>query len=230
MEAKRIKLECGFDMLFTKSVPHIQEKIFLNLDYSSFKQCMKVSLTWRELLSSDSYKRLGKDAFQEDMNDELQQIFTEGTEHEAIRILSSGMVDVKYPYNSVNLLFCAANNDWRDVVKLLLREDAEVNRRSGAYTNGLAPLHITALKGYNDVAKLLLQGGAEINIQDNFGYTPLHKAASQGHNKTVKLLVHAGADLNKRCFQTYGPTPRSCALFNRHYETANLLRVLGGNR
>ena len=46
---------CAFDKLFTKSVPHILEKIFLSLDYKSFKTCLDVSKTWRDLLNSDSF-------------------------------------------------------------------------------------------------------------------------------------------------------------------------------
>ena len=32
----------AFDKLFTKSVPHLHEKIFLSKDYTSYKACMKV--------------------------------------------------------------------------------------------------------------------------------------------------------------------------------------------
>ena len=67
MEAQRAKLDCGFDKLFERNVPHILEKIFFSLDYTSFKQCMEVSSAWYELLKSDSYKRLGKVAFHDDI-------------------------------------------------------------------------------------------------------------------------------------------------------------------
>ena len=43
----------NFDKLFSKYVPHIVEKIFLNLDYDSLMACCEVSKAWNELLSSE---------------------------------------------------------------------------------------------------------------------------------------------------------------------------------
>ena len=43
--------------MFTKSVPHILEKIFFSLDYESFMACGKVCLAWKELHSSESYQQ-----------------------------------------------------------------------------------------------------------------------------------------------------------------------------
>ena len=40
---------CKFNILFTKSVPHILEKIFFSLDFDSFVACGKVSLAWEGL-------------------------------------------------------------------------------------------------------------------------------------------------------------------------------------
>ena len=54
---------CAFDKLFTKSVPHILEKIFFSLDFKSFNTCMDVSKTWRDLLTSDSYLAKGRLVF-----------------------------------------------------------------------------------------------------------------------------------------------------------------------
>ena len=73
MEAQKTMGECGFDKLFTKSVPHILEKIFFSLDYASFKTCMEVNTVWQELLTSKSFKRLGKSIFCEDIERELWQ-------------------------------------------------------------------------------------------------------------------------------------------------------------
>ena len=54
---------CAFDMLFTRSVPNILEKIFLSLDYNSFKACLEVSKAWKGLLVSESFKRKAKLVF-----------------------------------------------------------------------------------------------------------------------------------------------------------------------
>ena len=48
---------CDFDRLFTKSVPHILEKIFFSLDYESFMACGKVCTAWKKLHSSESYQQ-----------------------------------------------------------------------------------------------------------------------------------------------------------------------------
>ena len=42
-------------MLFTRSVPHILEKIFFSLDYESFMRCSEVNKTWNDLLTSEPY-------------------------------------------------------------------------------------------------------------------------------------------------------------------------------
>ena len=42
-------LVSGFDLLLQKNVQLIREKIFLSLDYDSFKQCLKVSEAWNEV-------------------------------------------------------------------------------------------------------------------------------------------------------------------------------------
>ena len=63
---------CEFDRLFTKSVPHIHEKIFFSNDYKTFKQCLDVSKSWNDLLTSKSFLRRGKSAFCEDIQKEIR--------------------------------------------------------------------------------------------------------------------------------------------------------------
>ena len=58
---------CEFDRLFTKKVPHIHEKIFFSLDYESFKNCVEVSKSWNDLLTSDNFLRRGKSVFFENI-------------------------------------------------------------------------------------------------------------------------------------------------------------------
>lgn len=53
----------SFDTLFTKSFPHILEKIFFSLDYASYKTCMEVKKAWNELLKSESYHKKSKTVF-----------------------------------------------------------------------------------------------------------------------------------------------------------------------
>ena len=70
MEGRKTVAPCKFDILFTKSVPHILESIFFSLDYESFKTCLKVSTTWRELLTSETYITKEKSVFYGELVDE----------------------------------------------------------------------------------------------------------------------------------------------------------------
>ena len=55
---------CAFDTLFTRSVPHVLEKIFLSLDsYESFQKCLEASKKWKEVLNSESFQEKAKTAY-----------------------------------------------------------------------------------------------------------------------------------------------------------------------
>ena len=77
---------CEFDILLTKSVPHILEKIFFSLDCKSFLNCLEVSRSWNDVLTSESFQRIGKSIFSEDICEELMQAAEVGTT-ERIRII-----------------------------------------------------------------------------------------------------------------------------------------------
>ena len=57
MAAGKSAPQCEFQKLFRRNVPHILEMIFFDLDYYSFAACGKVCKAWRQLFSSQSYKR-----------------------------------------------------------------------------------------------------------------------------------------------------------------------------
>ena len=58
---------CAFDSLLTKSVPHILEKIFLSLDYESYKTCVRVRNAWKELLLSEPFQGKAKASFRKEI-------------------------------------------------------------------------------------------------------------------------------------------------------------------
>ena len=66
-EELEIMGSCPLDILFSKNVPHILEKIFLSLDYESFKSCLRVSNAWREQLTSELLKRKAKKVFRREI-------------------------------------------------------------------------------------------------------------------------------------------------------------------
>ena len=164
---------CEFDKLLTLRVPHVHEKIFFSMDYDSFKNCLEVSKSWNDLLTSESFLKRGKSVFCEDIQKELLQAVKRGNVELIRRVLSSFMVDVNFRTERVlneaallvhlrghikiineSPLILAAKEGHKDVVQLLLERGAEPNL---AHQNGLTPLHCAALQGYKDVVQFLLQ-------------------------------------------------------------------------
>ena len=60
-----------FVKLFNKNIPHILEKIFLSLDYKSFKRCYEVCKAWREIVGNESFRRRSKALYHDEMVDDL---------------------------------------------------------------------------------------------------------------------------------------------------------------
>ena len=186
--------ECKFDMLFTINVPHILEKIFFHLDYASFKKCTEVNTVWHKLLTSKSFKRLGKSIFREEIEWELWHAVCMGNAFEVRRIISGGMVDVNYKQRDITPLYLASREGLKDVVQLLLKGGADAN--IGCRDDNLYPMHEAAYQGDKDLAQLLLAGGAEVNMQTTWGATPLLFAIENDHRDLVQLLLERGADPN----------------------------------
>ena len=112
--AEEMMASSAFDKLFTKSVPHLHEKIFLSIDYTSYKACMKVSNAWKELLSLEPFQSKAKALFHEEITlDEKKLWLTSqrGDVKGVKRLLSSGMLDV----NCVSVATCQQrvhHNPW----------------------------------------------------------------------------------------------------------------------
>ena len=93
-------MDCPFDILFTKNVPHILEKIFLSLDYRSFKACHKVDNRWSEVLKSELLQGKIKSLFHDNITREEKKLRKASAKGDAItvgKIVSDGMVDVNSP-------------------------------------------------------------------------------------------------------------------------------------
>ena len=169
---------CVFRTLMTKSVPHILEKIFLSLDYESFKNCFEVCEAWCDLLRTESFKKRAKYVYQKEISFDEAKLHDETFRldidfypdfklskldiDQIKRILSPGLVDV----NSFNL-------------------------------EGMTPLLSAAFWGIRALVQVLLDGGADPDKADENGWTPLY-VATQGNNiEVVKLLIECGADINR---------------------------------
>ena len=167
MDARGNEIPCAFDTLMSKNIPDILERIFLSLDYKSFKECMEVNKSWRGLLTSECILVKAKSMFHiEIMNDqnELLQATKLGKVEIVKSILSSVMVDV----NCRELYVYGGFND-------------------------PTPLCEASAYGHTEVARLLLQNGADPEKTDTSGLTPLYWASIGGHKGVTELLLDAGA-------------------------------------
>ena len=213
-------IPCAFDTLFTKSVPHILEKIFFSLDYESFKICKEVSITWNKLLTSESFKRLGKSIYQEEIERGLHQASWNGNFKEVRNILASSMVDVNCIGGSFDrtTLGVASLNGHKDVIQLLLDSGAKPNK---ARKDGNTPLHEASIRVHTDAVKLLLEGGADPNKANENGGTPLQYAVLQGQKDVVELLLDGGSEANQA--DELGWTPLHEASSEGHKDVVQLL-------
>ena len=187
--------DCEFDRLFTRSVPHILERIFFSLDHDSFEACQKVCKAWNELHSSEPYLQKAEELLEEKRYNEnlLWQYSCAGNAKEVGNLLASG-VNVNGVPKGMTPLYSAAINGHNNVVKILLEAGADPNREDEDRKNAL---YWPALNGNTVMVKLLLDAGASPNEYGRTGRTPLHVAASNGNTETVKTLLDAGADPNR---------------------------------
>ena len=163
---QRGKMELsGFETLFSKNVPHILEKIFLFLDYESYKVCLDVSVVWQNLLVSKTFQMKAKSVF-----------------HKMILL------------DEINL-WMAAKVGNKDMVKQILASplvnpDSDVNN-----SWSITPILAAAKYGHTDIVQILFDRGADINKRDIFGKTSLYYAAENGKVHTVQVLMNLGAEL-----------------------------------
>ena len=216
---------CEFDRLLSISVPHIHEKIFLTLDYQSYKKCPDVCMSWKVLLTSQFFQKRSKLVYCVNIQIELREAALLGNLSEIKRTLDIFRFDLnfesKYAQSPLNR---AALKGHKDVVKFLLDRGAEPNRRS---YSGCTPLKWAAWYGHEDVVQLLLERGANPRIADGSGSSPLHLAAQDGRKDIVKLLLDEAADPNAQA--QGGLTSLHVAVFGGHREVVQILLDRGAN-
>ena len=202
-----------FGATTARSVPHILEKIFFSLDYTSFKTCMNVSETWRKLLSTASYEKrldelwkellIEKPVIEKELHDASKKGDTEAVE----KLCKHPVVDVNVairlsPWRQSTPLMEAAGGGHEEVVRVLLKAGAQVNK-TDKYR--ISPLHLAANRGHVDVVKLLLESGAYYDQASSSGWTSLQLAAKNGDHDVCKVLLDRGASVN--IADNFGFTP-----------------------
>lgn len=128
---------------------------------------------------------------------------------------------------------------YRDIIKLLLENGADVNVVGG---RGGTPLHVAARIGHVDFAEQLLAAGADVDSKVAESRTPLHLAAATGRIPMVDFLLHAGASVNAvadcpgddhsamaRLFPDSGMTPLHVAAREGHVEVVRKLIAAGAD-
>ena len=177
-------------MLFNINVPHVLQKIFLSLDYESYKTCLEVSKDWHELLTSEPYRRKAKDLFKNEITEDEQELryaTTDGNIENIKRLLSSGMLEMNYlGIFGDTPLHIAAYSGHIHVVKLLLDRGAQHDSQT---LTGHTPLHMAAHEGHLEIVQLLLDVGANPNARTPSGQTPLDLASAKDHEDVANLLL-----------------------------------------
>ena len=186
-----------FGILFAKNVPHILEKIFFSLDYEHYKTCLKVSSTWRDLLTSEFYVEKATSVFSGVIfpEEKLWQAAKEGNVWE-VQILSAFVnVNIVNTVGRTPLHYAAWQGNI-DVLKLLLERGAHPDLVDD---QGWTQLHyaIRRLHCNEDVVQHLLDRGANPNSVNKSGWTPLHDAIRNGQKDVVQILLNAGAEPDK---------------------------------
>lgn len=164
--------------------------------------------------------------------------------------------DATADYFSMTALGNACKYGHEQMVRFLLRKQADPNIKFGGRENGTAlklacrsnniaivqlllynntdpnacnnwpALMVAIQKGNLEIAKLLALYKANINIVANSGYTPLGQAAKLGYLEIVKWLVSQKVDINHK--DEEGSTAADGARINGHKEILAFLLQNGG--
>jgi uncharacterized protein len=123
-------------------------------------------------------------------------------------------------------LMRAADKGNTDIVKLLLKHNADVNLASHWYKT--TALLNAAYRQYTDIVRLLIDHNANVNHADQGGYTVLMYAAGKGNVDAVRLLIDHNANVNY-IQEEYGNTPLILAAFWNHLDIVRLLIEAGAD-
>ncbi|KAK7206378.1 glycerophosphocholine phosphodiesterase Gde1 [Myxozyma melibiosi] len=124
------------------------------------------------------------------------------------------------PRDSSHLLTIAANNDYDEIIDILLDAGLDVDYADERL--GETPLYNAVRNGYIKSASTLLKHKANTEISENtYGWTPLFVATVYGYADLVDLLISYGSDLSKT--DGSGWTALEHACLRGHLEIAEKL-------
>ena len=122
-------------------------------------------------------------------------------------------------------LWAAADTGHLDVVRLLIKRNADVDGRT---SSGSTPLRVAAHDGHLDVVRCLVESGADVNARNDHESTPLDIACYRGHLSVITYLIDKGALVDQR--YKGGDTALHSAAEGSHLEIVSQLLALGASQ
>ncbi|WP_353274418.1 ankyrin repeat domain-containing protein [Wolbachia endosymbiont (group B) of Hofmannophila pseudospretella] len=119
-----------------------------------------------------------------------------------------GEFDLNYVFGPLfstkefTLLMIAAENGHTNIVEILLKKGADVNKKD---SYGPTALHLAAKNGHTNIVEILVEKGADVNVRDHHANTVLYLATNNGHEGIVEILLEKGANVNGK--SSFGVVP-----------------------
>ncbi|XP_054722688.1 LOW QUALITY PROTEIN: uncharacterized protein LOC129232581 [Uloborus diversus] len=97
---------------------------------------------------------------------------------------------------SFTALHIACREGHIDVVRVLIRHKANVDKLTNAQQDKLTPLMLASQKGHLDIVNLLIEHSAQVEMKDKKQRTALTHAVINGHAHVTSYLLRLGANPN----------------------------------
>ncbi|XP_053315646.1 ankyrin repeat and SOCS box protein 3 [Spea bombifrons] len=140
-------------------------------------------------------------------------------------LLQAGADPDEVTNEETTALFLAVEGGYIDIVKLLIKNKANVNGPHSC--SGWNPLHQAAFMERTDILQLLLESGVDKECEDDFGITPVFIAAQYGKFESLNMLILHGANFN--CQAKDKATPLFIAAQEGHAKCVELLLSKGAD-
>ncbi|GFU58469.1 ankyrin-3 [Trichonephila clavipes] len=85
------------------------------------------------------------------------------------------------------------HSEYLDIVKILIKNNANVNKKNNA---GSTPLHLAVETGCLELVKLLLRNKALVDSEDKNKITALHTSVVFGHKHILMAIIEAGGNIH----------------------------------
>ena len=141
-------------------------------------------------------------------------------------ILQNEQFDLKKLDNNNDLLLISCEYGYLEIIKLLLKNGANVNEKD-KYNTGLTLLMKASIYGHLEIVKLLIQNYANINEKNVDGWSSLMVVSMYGKLKIANFLLQNCADINQR--DNNGLTSLMYASIHKNFEIVKLLVENGAN-